>query len=151
MTEHLAERLAELPAELGPAWAWILAGLILMGGELLLPGVFLLWLGLAALATGLVEALVGPPWQVQLPLFAVLSVLAVVAARRLDRTEPRQLNRGAHRLIGREVSLDAPIRDGSGHVRLDDTLWRVTGPEAPAGARVRVTGVEGTMLVVAVV
>jgi len=138
-------------AEIGPAWAWILAGLALMGGELLLPGVFLVWLGLAALVTGLVEALIGMPWQGQVPLFALLSVAAVVVATRLDRGAVPGLNRGAHRLIGREVVLDAPIRDGIGRVRLDDVVWRVSGPEAPAGTRMRVTGVEGTVLVVAAV
>jgi inner membrane protein len=133
---------------LGPAWAWVLAGLVLMGGELLLPGIFLVWLGLAALLTGAVEAAFGPPWQVEVPLFAVLALALVAAASRLNRPRPPHLNRGAHRLIGREGVLDAPLADGQGRLRLDDTVWRVTGPDVAAGTRVRVTGVEGTRLLV---
>ena len=137
-----------LLAELGPVWAWVLAGLVLMGGELVLPGVFLVWLGIAALLTGGIAAL-DVPWQAQLTAFALLSVAAVVLATRLNRRPAPVLNRGAHRLIGREFVLDAGLRDGHGQVRIDDTLWRVAGPDLPAGTRVRVTGAEGTVLRVA--
>lgn len=135
--------------DIDPAWAWILAGFVLMGGELLLPGVFLVWLGLAAFLTGLVETAFDLPWQAQLPLFAVFSTSAVILATRLDREHAPVLNRGAHGLIGRDVLLDAPIVTGLGRARIDDTLWPVSGPDLPAGARVRVTGVEGAVLTVA--
>ncbi|GEP09725.1 NfeD family protein [Methylobacterium gnaphalii] len=131
-----------------PAWGWILAGLLLMGGELLLPGIFLVWLGLAAFVTGLVEAAVDLPWQAQLPLFAVLSAITVTMATRLTSAHVPMLNLGAHRLVGRELVLETPIVAGSGRARVDDTLWRVAGPDLPAGSRVRVTGVEGTVLTV---
>lgn len=134
---------------LSPAWAWILAGLVLMGGELALPGVFLVWLGLAAGLTGLIEAALGLPWQGQLLLFSGLSVAAVLLANRLNRQRAPILNLGAHRLIGRSVRLETALLAGEGRARLDDTLWRVTGPDLPAGTRVRVTGVEGTVLRVA--
>ncbi|MCE4223238.1 NfeD family protein [Methylobacterium sp. C25] len=135
-------------AAIDPAWGWILAGLLLMGGELLIPGIFLVWLGLAAFVTGLVEAGVDLPWQAQLPLFAVLSAITVTIATRLNRVELPLLNRGVQGLVGREVVLEAPIVAGRGGVRLDDTLWRVSGPDLPAGTRVRVTGAEGTVLTV---
>jgi membrane protein implicated in regulation of membrane protease activity len=134
---------------LGPAWIWIIAGLLLVGGELALPGVFLVWLGLAAGLTGLAEAAFGLPWQGQLLLFSVLAVAAVVLASRLNRQRAPILNLGAHRLIGRSFRLENGIVAGEGRVRLDDTLWRVTGPNLPAGAPVRVTDVEGTVLRVA--
>ena len=140
-----------LLAELGPVWAWVLAGLALMGGELVLPGVFLVWLGIAALLTGSTAAAFALPWQAQLTVFALLSVAAVVLATRLNRRPAPVLNRGAHRLIGRSFVLDAGMRDGHGQVRIDDTLWRVAGPDLPAGTRVRVTGAEGTVLRVAAV
>ncbi|MET0257615.1 MAG: NfeD family protein [Methylobacterium sp.] len=132
--------------EIDPAWAWILAGFLLMGGELLLPGVFLVWLGLAAFVTGLVESAFDLPWQAQFPLFAVLSVAAVILAIRLNRAHVSVLNRGPQGLIGRDVVLDAAIVAGHGRARIDDTLWSVSGPDLPAGAQVRVTGVEGTVL-----
>ncbi|TXM95984.1 NfeD family protein, partial [Methylobacterium sp. WL122] len=56
------------------------------------------------------------------------------------------LNRADRGLLGREGLLAEPIRDGAGRIRFDDTLWRITGPELPAGARVRVTGIDGTVL-----
>lgn len=131
---------------LGPAWIWIIAGLLLVGGELALPGVFLVWLGLAAGLTGLAEAAFGLPWQGQLLLFSVLAVAAVVLASRLNRQRAPMLNLGAHRLIGRSFRLENGIVAGEGRVRLDDTLWRVAGPDLPAGTQVRVSGVEGTVL-----
>ncbi|MCJ2037522.1 NfeD family protein [Methylobacterium sp. WL30] len=140
--------LANAFADLGPAWAWILAGLALAGLELVAPGIFLIWLGLAGLATGLVAALVPLPWQAQLLLFSGLAVAAVLIARRLGRDHVPTLNRADRGLVGREGLLAEPIQDGAGRIRFDDTLWRVTGPDLPAGARVRVTGIDGTVLVV---
>ena len=134
---------------LSPAWAWIIAGLVLIGGELVLPGVFLVWLGLAAGLTGLIEAALGLPWQGQLLLFSGLSVAAVLLANRFNRQRAPTLNLGAHRLIGRSFRLEAAIHEGEGRARLDDTIWRVAGPDLPAGTRVRVTGIEGTVLRVA--
>nr|WP_246732850.1 NfeD family protein [Methylobacterium sp. BTF04] len=120
----------------------------LMGAELALPGVFLLWFGLAALVTGLEIAMIPMPWQAQLVMFAILAVGFVVLAVRRQKGQPNALNRGAHGLIGREVRLDQPIADGLGRLRIDDTLWRVAGADAPEGARVRITGVAGTVLLV---
>lgn len=142
----LPETAAEAVATLGASWTWILAGLALAGLELAAPGIFLIWLGLAALATGLVAALVPLPWQAQVLLFAGLAVAAVLLAGRLGRSHVRTLNRADRGLVGREGPLADPIRDGAGRIRFDDTLWRVTGPDLPAGTRVRVTGIDGTVL-----
>ena len=136
-------------AALGPVWGWVLGGLLLIGGELLLPGIFLVWLGIAALATALVVAILDPPWQAQLPLFAVLAIVAVVLAARFGRRKTQTLNRGAHRLVGREFRLESPIVSGSGRARFDDTVWRVSGPDLAVGTRVAVRDVDGTTLIVA--
>ncbi|MGU3536477.1 NfeD family protein [Methylobacterium sp. A54F] len=138
--------LRDFVAELGPAWAWVLSGLVLMGLELAAPGIFLVWLGLAAVATGLVAAAVALPWQAQALVFAGLAVAAVAAASRLGRRHEPTLNRAARGLIGRECVLAEPIVGGAGRLSVDDTLWRISGPDAPAGTRVRVTGIEGTVL-----
>ncbi|MGU3555142.1 NfeD family protein [Methylobacterium radiotolerans] len=134
---------------LGAAWSWVIAGLVLAGTEILLPGVFLIWLGLAAVATGLAAAALPMPWQGQTLLFAGLAVALVALATRLQRrgkgTGP-ELNRADRGLIGREGVLDEPIVRGAGRIRFDDTLWRVEGPDLPAGRRVRVTGIGGTVL-----
>ncbi|MER2266279.1 NfeD family protein [Methylobacterium oxalidis] len=141
--------LSQLAAEFGPTWIWILAGLLLMGTELALPGVFLVWLGLAALLTGILTALLPLPWQVQLLVFAGLAVASVALASRLTKRPISSLNRADRGLIGREGTLTAAIVGGSGTILFDDTLWRVAGPDLPAGTRVRVTGMSGTVLTVA--
>ncbi|HEV7439446.1 MAG TPA: NfeD family protein [Methylobacterium sp.] len=141
--------LSGLAAEIGPAWIWILAGLVLMGAELAAPGVFLVWLGLAALLTGFLSAGLPLPWQAQVLIFAGLAVVSVALANRLMRRPLSVLNRADRGLIGRDCVLAEPIVRGEGRLRLDDTLWRVAGPDLPAGTRVRVTGLSGTVLSVA--
>ena len=138
---------------LGP-WSWIIVGLVLMGLELLAPGVFLIWLGLAAVLTGLLDAVLGLSWQTAWLVFAGLAVIAVIVARRLMRsrdedegTEPF-LNRRGHALVGRVFALETAIVEGSGRIRVDDSSWRVAGPDMPIGRHVRVVRIEGTTLVV---
>ncbi|WP_457105820.1 NfeD family protein [Methylobacterium sp. P5_C11] len=141
---------ADAVAALGPAWSWVVAGLVLAGTEILVPGVFLIWLGLAALATGLAAAALPMPWQAQTLLFAALAVVLVGVATRLQRRGAGRagsgLNRADRGLIGREGFLEEPIVQGAGRIHFDDTLWRVAGPDLPAGCRVRVTGMTGTIL-----
>ncbi|MCJ2140486.1 NfeD family protein [Methylobacterium sp. E-066] len=144
----MADPLAILAA-LGPAWSWVIAGLVLAGAEIVVPGVFLIWFGLAALATGLAAALIPIPWQAQTLLFAGLAVVLVGLATRLHRRAgPHDaiLNRPDRGLIGREGVLAEPIVQGTGRIRFDDTLWRIEGPDLPAATRVRVVGLSGTVL-----
>jgi hypothetical protein len=139
--------------DLGP-WTWIVLGLVLMGLELIAPGVFLLWLGLAAVATGLLDWAFDLSWQAALLAFAILSVASVLLGRALTRHPDEEdethaaLNRRGHALVGRVFTLETPIADGAGRIRVDDSSWRVVGPAAPAGASVRVVRVEGATLVV---
>jgi inner membrane protein len=136
-----------------PAWAWVVAGLALAGLELVAPGAFLIWLGLAAVATGLVVGLRPLPWQAQALLYAVLAAASVglgwrLARGRRDPDDATSLNRRGHALVGQVFVLDSGIAEGSGRVRVGDSSWRVVGPDSPAGSRVRVTGLDGTSLVV---
>src|SRR4051795_9005031 len=144
--------IASAVQELGP-WAWLILGLALAGLELLAPGIFLIWLGLAALATGLADAALGLSWQAATLLFATLSVAAVLAGRMISRPAVQNdnasaLNRRGEALVGRIFTLEAPIVGGEGRVRVGDSSWRVTGPDAPAGSAVRVVRVDGSTLVV---
>jgi inner membrane protein len=135
--------------ELGP-WGWLVAGIVLMGLELTAPGAFMVWLGLAALVTGLLLFVVPLPWEFALLVFAALAVAFVLAGRRLvprgTRTGEVALNDRAARVVGRTFVLDSPIAEGRGRIRVDDTVWRVEGPDMPAGAQVRVVGMVGTLL-----
>ena len=147
MSVTLASVLAAVES-LGAAWSWVIAGLVLAAAEILIPGVFLIWLGLAALATGLAAAAISMPWQGQTLLFAGLAVILVGIAGRLHRRGAGgpALNRPDRGLIGREAILEEPIVQGAGRIRFDDTLWRIAGPDLAVGERVRVTGISGTVL-----
>ena len=146
--------MSEMFTTLG-TWNWLIFGVILMALELIAPGVFLFWLGLAALLTGLVSFAFTPSWQVQILMFAVFAALAVPVWRRLARgsaagsADSPFLNKRADALVGRIFTLEKPIIDGAGTVRIDDTVWRVAGPDAPAGSRVKIVQADGARLTVA--
>jgi membrane protein implicated in regulation of membrane protease activity len=146
--------MTEMFATLG-TWNWLIFGVILMALELAAPGVFLFWLGLAALLVGLISFVAHPSWQAQILMFAAFAIAAVPVWRRLARSGQAAsadnpfLNRRAQALVGRVFTLEKPIVDGSGTVRIDDTVWRVAGPDTPAGTRVRVVEVKGANLTVA--
>jgi membrane protein implicated in regulation of membrane protease activity len=146
--------MAEMFSTLG-TWNWLVLGLLLMGLELLAPGVFLFWLGLAALLVGLLSFALSLSWQLQILMFAVFAVAAVPLWRRVARKHSAAsksnpfLNKRADALVGRVFTLEKPIVDGVGTVRIDDTIWRVAGPDAPAGSRVRIVRADGASLTVA--
>jgi len=133
---------------------WIIAGLLLIL-ELILPSFFFLWLGIAAAATGFVLlVLPSMPMEMQLVIFSVASVIAVLAWRKYRETRPVEsdqpnLNRRGQQYVGRVFTLDRPIENGVGKVEVDDSTWRVKGPDLPAGTHVKVTGVDGVVFVVA--
>ncbi|XUM22794.1 NfeD family protein [Bradyrhizobium oligotrophicum S58] len=137
-------------------WNWLIFGIILMALELLAPGVFLFWLGLAALVVGLISFGFAPAWQLQILLFALFAIAAVPLWRHVARRSTASagdnpfLNRRSAALVGREFTLEKPIVGGNGTVRIDDTVWRVAGPDTPAGSRVRIVQADGAQLAVAV-
>jgi membrane protein implicated in regulation of membrane protease activity len=146
--------MTEMFTSLG-TWNWLIFGFVLMALELLAPGVFMFWLGLAALLVGLLSFAFNPSWQTQLLMFAVFAVAAVPLWRRVANSQKSAsrsnpfLNKRTDALVGRVFTLEKPIIDGTGTVRIDDTIWRVAGPDAPAGSRVRVVQAEGASLTVA--
>jgi hypothetical protein len=146
--------MTEMFSTLG-TWNWLIFGFILMALELIAPGVFLFWFGLAALLVGLLSFVLHPSWQAQLLMFAVFAAAAVPLWRRLassnreaSKSNP-YLNRRTDALVGRVFTLEKPIIDGSGTVRIGDTIWRVAGPDTPAGSRVKVVQADGANLTVA--
>jgi hypothetical protein len=135
-------------------WHWWVLALLLVIVEMLAPGFFLLWIGGAAAVTGLVIFIIpGTPWQAQFVIFGVLAVASVVAAKYYVRRNPIEsedatLNRRGSQYVGRILTLEEGIVNGIGKVRVGDSVWRAQGPDLPAGERVKVTGVDGTMLTV---
>jgi membrane protein implicated in regulation of membrane protease activity len=144
--------MAEIFPTLGIWVWWIIAGLLLIL-ELLLAGIFFVWLGIAAAVMGLVDFLAPPlDWQVEIAIFAVLSAVLVIAGRpwlkrrqAVDSDRPN-LNQRIYDAVGRSYVLDEAIINGRGKVKIDDTLWEVTGPDLPQGAWVRIVGVDGLRL-----
>lgn len=135
-------------ASLG-GWTWWIVGFVLLALELVVPGVFLMWLGLAAILIGLSALFVDWPWEAQVVGFVILSlVLAVIGRRLTSSTQQGEAltTRGATRLRGRTAVLTAAIEQGYGQAKIDDTIWRVRGPDLPVGTPVRIDGVEGTIL-----
>ena len=132
---------------------WILAVLFVIV-EILAPGAHFLWLGLAAAAVGFVVLIIpGMGWEFQVTIFAVLSVVSIVAGRSYLRrnplkTEDSNLNRRGEQYVGRVFTLAEPIVNGTGKIVVDDTTWRIEGDDLPAGTKVRITGVDGTSLTV---
>jgi hypothetical protein len=146
--------MAEMFSTLG-TWNWLVFGILLMALELAAPGVFLFWLGLAAFLVGLLSFVVHPSWQAQILMFAVFAAAAVPLWRRVARSNHSAsrsnpfLNKRADALVGRVFTLEKPIIDGCGTVRIDDTVWRVAGPDTPAGNRVKIVQADGASLTVA--
>ena len=137
---------------LGP-WAWVILGLILFGLELLAPGHVFLWIGLSALTIGMVEFAVDLPWQAEVIGFGVLSLASVLVYRvyfrgQAETSDRPFLNQRADALVGRRCLVHEPIRNGAGKVKVDDTVWRVRGPDLPKGAPVRIAGADGALLTV---
>ncbi len=138
--------------EVSPAVLWIVAGLVMMLLEMVVPGVFLLWLGLAALGTGIVVHLLGAVFWVDVLVFAVLAAGSIVLALRLRGAKRETaLNTPASGLVGREA-LALEFHGRTGRVRVGDSDWNARlaeGAAAPAPHDLlRVVGVEGTTLVV---
>lgn len=138
-------------AELGP-WNWMVLGAVLLTLEIVAPGAYLLWLGIAAILTGTLSLQLWESafwgWQVQVLVFLALSIASVLVGRRFfpntgqDDTDQPLLNQRERQLIGRTATLEDAITNGYGRVRLGDTLWRVAGPDLPAGTRVRVVSAD---------
>ena len=134
-------------------WAWLTLGLVLAGLEMLVPGVYLIWLAVAALVTGaLTFALdLSPPMQIVdfvfLSLIIAFSAKRVLGERPIKSSDPLMNRRGA-RLVGETAVVVQAIEHGSGRVKLGDSEWIARGPDIAVGERVRVSGSEGAILLV---
>lgn len=135
-------------------WHWWILAAALIIVEILLPSFFALWLAIAAALTGFL-LLIFPAlgWEWQLLLFALFSVVSIVAWRRYYQKHPIKtdeplLNRRGEGYVGRELTLSQPIIDGIGKIRLDDSTWKVQGADCPAGTRVRITALNNVVFTV---
>ncbi|PPD13853.1 MAG: hypothetical protein CTY25_11425 [Methylobacterium sp.] len=139
---------------LPPVWGWLGLGLALMALEVVVaPGTYLLWIGLAALAMALIAGIVTLPLTLELALFGALALGSAVLGwmvygRRAVNDAAQDLHDLSRTLRGQVVMLATAIENGSGQARVSDTVWRVNGPDLPAGTKVRIISVDGATLVV---
>ena len=132
---------------IGAAGAWLIAALVLGIAELAAPGIFLVFLALAAGMTGIaLLALPELPIAVQLASFAVWSTVTVLIGRRCYRDYPvagadPMLNDRSARMVGQIVIVETAIVDGRGRVLVGDGSWPARGDDAAAGTHVRITRV----------
>ncbi len=133
-------------------WDWLGLGTVLLILEVFGAGGYLLWMGVAAAAVGILTfVLPAMAWTVQFLLFAVMSVLTAVYWWRRQRTVNRPsdqpgLNMRGQELIGRTFVVHDAIVEGRGKIKVGDGVWIVTGPDAGVGSQVRVIGQDGAIL-----
>lgn len=133
-------------------WHWLVLGVALATIEVFAPGASFLWLGISA---GIVGALLwlipGMSWEVQVLIFAILSVASVVIARRYLTSHPLEtdlpnLNQRGHQYVGRTFTLEEPVINGQGKIQVDDSTWKITCEDCAAGTQVVIDGVDGVVL-----
>jgi membrane protein implicated in regulation of membrane protease activity len=134
-------------------WVWLTFGLVMASLEMLVPGVYLIWLAVAALVTGALTYAFDLSLPVQMIDFVFLSLIIAFSARRFLRDRPIEssdplMNRRGARLVGQTAQVTQAIAHGTGRVKLGDSEWIAHGPDIAAGEHVRVSGSEGAVLLV---
>lgn len=135
------------------AWHWIAIAVALGLLEIVVPGFILIWPAMAAAVVGLVMFVYPLSWEGQFALFAPLMALSLWGGITWRRRRPKRdgatgLNAGLQRHVGKRANLETAIVNGRGSARIGDTVWPVQGPDLPMGSTVRVTGTDGTVLLV---
>lgn len=132
-------------------WYWLIAAVVMIIIEMMVPAAYFLWMGVSAFVVGLIlYAIPATPTLIQVIIFGALSVVSLVFYKRYQKSNPAEknesnLNRRGEQYIGRIFTLEEPIVNGVGKIRVDDTTWKVKGPDMPEGSKVRVMNVDGTV------
>ena len=137
--------------DIDAGWLWLIGGVLLLIAEVIAPGFFLIFVGVAAAATGLFTLLFDLGTAPQLALFALYSVIAVLVGRRfygnrMADSADMLLNDRGGQLVGKLVTVVEPVDEHGGRVRVGDTEWSARGGPAAVGERVRIAGVDGNCL-----
>ena len=144
--------MSSLGFEFWTVWSWLAIGLLLIIIEIFAPGAVFVWLGIAAVIVGLiVGVLPSLGWEIQVVLFALLSVVSMVGGRMYLKRNPLEtsdskLNRRAEQYVDRTFVLAEAIENGYGKLVVDDSTWKIKGDDMPAGSKVRVIGADSTVL-----
>lgn len=111
---------------------WAAFGLLLVLLELMLPGTYLVWFGLASLGVSLLSYFVPLDLTWQLLSFSLLSILFALIgvfiyqklfkSTREPETHP-YLNDYASQYIGKSYKLNEDVVDGKTKILVGDTVW----------------------------
>lgn len=135
-------------------WQWLALSITLIVLEMVTGGGFLLWVGLAAIATFILSwAAPNLSLGVMITFFSVVSVIVSIAWWWYVKNNPKKsdtpnLNQRTEQYIGHVYNLDVAIENGRGKIKVADTFWNVTGDDMPVGTRVKVVATDGINLVV---
>ncbi|MGX7894172.1 NfeD family protein [Tsuneonella sp. HG222] len=134
-------------------WVWLTLGLVLAGLEMLVPGIYLIWLALAAIVTGVLALAFDISLPMQIVDFVFLALILAFSAKRFLRDKPIEssdplMNRRGARMVGETALVTVAIEHGSGRIRVGDSEWIARGPDAAMGQWVRIVGSEGSSLLV---
>ncbi len=137
---------------LGP-WFWLILGFLLLGLEVLIPGTFMLWFGVAAVVTGGLVLAIPMGVQAQIIIFSIASVISVFIGRYLysasnSTSENPLLHKRGQQLIGQTFKVTQAIENGKGKVKVGDSEWIVKGEDADVGTIVKVVALDGNSLIV---
>ncbi len=133
-------------------WTWFVLGLLFLVFEIFAPAAVFMWMGFAAIITGfIIYTIPSVTWEVQLVAFSLLSIICIfiwksLLGKRMSKSDEPLLNRRAQQYVGRIFTLDEPIINGVGMVKVDDSSWRITGPDIDAGNKIKVVGEDGMSL-----
>jgi len=133
-------------------WHWLIVAAILLSVEMMIGAYYFLWMGIAAVIVGGVMFFMPSlSWLAQVIIFTVLSLSSFILFKKYQKRNPvvsdqPALNKRGQQYVGRVFTLNEPIVNGIGKVKVDDTTWKVSGDDREAGARVRVVAVDGTIL-----
>jgi len=132
-------------------WHWWIFGVLLIVLEIFAPSAFFLWMGISAGIVGLI-LLIAPDlgWEYQFMIFAIFSIVSIALWKRYAKQNPTvtdhpTLNRRGEQYVGRHFTLEEPIVNGMGKIKVDDSIWKISGGDCDAGTTVKVTGIDGTI------
>lgn len=137
-------------------WHWLSIAVVMLVIEMMVGTVYMLWISFAAAITAVLLWLIGFGWQMQVLVFTLVSILSVIAWHQYDKTRDKTssrptLNKRGHQYIGRTFQLSHAIDNGVGKINVDDSSWKVRGDDAPVNTKVKVTDIDGTVLIVEII
>jgi len=134
------------------SWHWGIIAVIFVVLEMFVPGAFLVWMGVAAAVVSLVMVIFpSMGWEIQFLIFAIVSVASIFGWRIYAKKHPTvtdqpRLNQRGEQYVDRIFTLEEPVINGQGKIKVDDSTWKIEGDDCEAGTKVKVVGVDGVVL-----